>query len=355
MTLTVSAHHRQGQFTLDATFSAERGVTAIFGRSGSGKSTLLRIIGGLLRPEAGRVELDGAVLFDSTLSRDVPMHRRRFGHVFQEPRLFPHLSVRQNLAYSRWFARSGEPRANFDQIVSLLGLSALVDRRPAHLSGGEKQRVAIGRALLSSPRMLLMDEPLSALDEPRKAEILPYLERLRDEMDLPILYVSHSVPEVGRLADRVVMLRDGRIEAIGTPSDILGTASFETGREAGSIIAGRVARIDEETGLAVIATGPGKILVADSTLAIGHAVRLRIPAREVLLATVRPEGISALNILDGVIAGIEELRPGTMDVRVLCGGDVVHAHITQASMTRLALAEGRSVYAVIKTVALDQR
>ncbi len=172
--LTVEARHRQGNFVLDASFTAEGGVTAIFGRSGSGKSTILRIVGGLLRPDHGRVALDDATMLDTNQRVSVPVHRRRFGHVFQEPRLFPHLSVRQNLNYGRWFAGLSGDRSEFDRVVDLLGLGHLVDRRPGRLSGGEKQRVAIGRALLSKPRMLLMDEPLSALDDQRKAEILPF-------------------------------------------------------------------------------------------------------------------------------------------------------------------------------------
>ena len=352
--LTVEARHRQGNFALDASFTAEGGVTAIFGRSGSGKSTILRIVGGLLRPDHGRVRLDDTQLLDTGARVSVPVHRRRFGHVFQEPRLFPHLSVRQNLNYGHWFAGLSGDKSEFDRVVELLGLESLVDRRPGRLSGGEKQRVAIGRALLSSPRMLLMDEPLSALDDQRKAEILPFLERLRDDLEIPILYVSHSVPEVGRLADRVVMLREGRVDAIGTPSEILGIASIETGREAGSVIAGRVLRRDAETGLFGIATRAGEVLLASEGLAIGKMVRLRIPAREVLLATQRPEGISALNVLEGHIAGIAPIRPGTMDIRVLCGGDIVHAQITEASVKRLSLGEGSNVFAVIKTMALDQ-
>ncbi|MFT4162075.1 molybdenum ABC transporter ATP-binding protein, partial [Shinella sp.] len=222
MSLVVEARHRLGDFTLDAAFTSDGGVTALFGRSGSGKTSLIRIIAGLTRPAEGVVRLGDDVLVDTARGIFVPPHRRRFGYVFQEARLFPHLTVRQNLNYGRWFSPKGTRPESPDRIVGLLGIGDLLDRQPANLSGGEKQRVAIGRALLAAPRLLLMDEPLAALDEERKAEILPYLERLRDEAGVPIVYVSHSVAEVARLADRVVLMVDGRVEAVGPASDVLG-------------------------------------------------------------------------------------------------------------------------------------
>ena len=215
MTLIVETRHRLGAFSLDAAFTSDGGVTALFGRSGSGKTSMIRIIAGLIRPDQGRVMLRWRAADRHRQRLFVPRHRRRFGYVFQEARLFPHLSVRSNLSYGRWFAPKGAHGESFDRIVDLLGIEALLDRRPSKLSGGEKQRVAIGRALLSSPRLLLMDEPLAALDEARKAEILPYLERLRDETNIPIVYVSHSIAEVARLANQVVVMRDGKVEATG--------------------------------------------------------------------------------------------------------------------------------------------
>lgn len=357
MSLVVEARHRLGDFSLDAAFAADGGVTALFGRSGSGKTSLVRIIAGLTRPAEGRVLLGDELLVDTARRIFVPAHRRRFGYVFQEARLFPHLTVRQNLNYGRWFSPKGARTENPDRVVDLLGIAGLLDRQPANLSGGEKQRVAIGRALLASPRLLLMDEPLAALDEERKAEILPYLERLRDEVGIPIVYVSHSVAEVARLADRVVLMADGRIQAIGAASDVLSgprlTSAAER-REAGGVLAGRVEARDVAHGLATIRLeGGATILVPGAAVSPGETVRLRIPARDVMIATVRPEGLSALNILEGVVEAIEPDGEGMASLRIACGGDVVRARITALSVERLGLASGLSVHAVIKTVALE--
>jgi molybdate transport system ATP-binding protein len=221
MTLNVEVRTRLGVFLLDAGFATEGGVTAIFGRSGSGKTTLINIIAGLVRPEHGRVVLDKEVLLDTARGIDMPAYRRRIGYVFQEGRLFPHLNVRQNLLYGRWFAADDRGQESFDAVVEMLALGALLKRGTAKLSGGEKQRVAIGRALLASPRLLLMDEPLSSLDHQRKLEVVPYLERLRDQADVPIIYVSHSVPEVARLATTVVLIEDGKIVASGPTSQMM--------------------------------------------------------------------------------------------------------------------------------------
>ncbi len=211
MSIAVRARHDQGDFTLDAAFETDARVVALFGPSGSGKSTLLHIIAGLVRPNEGRVAVDGRVLTDTAAGLRVPVHKRRIGYVFQDARLFPHLSVARNLAYGRWFAPKSERYGSRDEIVALLGIGHLLDRRPATLSGGEKQRVAIGRALLASPRLLLMDEPLASLDAARKAETLPYIERLRDELRIPIVYVSHSLEEVERLTGEIIRLDGGRV------------------------------------------------------------------------------------------------------------------------------------------------
>jgi molybdate transport system ATP-binding protein len=354
MTLSVKIRHRQGDFSLDVTFAAEGGVTALFGASGSGKTSILRILGGLTRPDDGKIALDGDMLLDTERRLFVPAHRRRSGYVFQEPRLFPHLSVHQNLTYGRWFARRAGPSADLDRILEMLGISHLLERRPATLSGGEKQRVSIGRALLSSPRLLLMDEPLSALDEARKAEILPYLERLRDELDLPILYVSHSVSEVARLADRVVVLADGRVQAVGSASDMLGNLSDAGGREAGSVLTGTVSVLDAETGLATIAFKGMSLVVPPAHLSVGQRVRVHVPARDVLVATEKPAGISALNIVPGQISTLTRMVGGTVDLAIVCGDEALHARITEVSVGRLQLAVGRPVHAIIKTVALER-
>ena len=224
--LSVAVHHRLGNFVLDAAFDSAGGLTALFGPSGAGKTSLINAIAGLLRPDHGKIVVDGAVLTDTERGVFLPARKRRIGYVFQEGRLFPHLTVRQNLLYGRWFAppmeRKGGAPGEVDHVIELLGIGALLQRRPAHLSGGEKQRVAIGRALLARPRLLVMDEPLASLDEARKTEILPYIERLRDEARVPIIYVSHQIAEVTRLATTLVVLSEGRVAAVGPTARIMG-------------------------------------------------------------------------------------------------------------------------------------
>ena len=224
MSLAVDVTHRFGSFLLEARFVSDGRLTAFFGRSGSGKTSLINIIAGVVRPDRGRIVLDDTALVDTDRGLFVPKYRRRVGYVFQEGRLFPHLTVRQNLLFGRWFTPPRERHVTLDQVLDLLDIGQLLDRRPGGLSGGEKQRVAIGRALLTSPRLLLMDEPLASLDDSRKDEILPFIERLRDEARVPIVYVSHSLPEVARLATTVVVFQDGRIMATGSPTDVLGRA-----------------------------------------------------------------------------------------------------------------------------------
>jgi molybdate transport system ATP-binding protein len=353
MTLIVEARQTLGEFVLDAGFTSEGGVTALFGPSGSGKTSLVRVIAGLSKPDHGRLMVDGKVLLDTENRIFVPKHRRRFGYVFQEGRLFPHLTVRQNLNYGRWFAPKTTRLENFDRIVELLGIDALLDRRPGKLSGGEKQRVAIGRALLSAPRLLLMDEPLAALDDQRKAEILPYLERLRDETSTPIVYVSHSVSEVARLADKVVMMKDGRIETVGTPSGVLSLPSTDR-RDAGAVLTGTVETIDIPHRLATIRLSQAQIVVPNARIEEGRSVRVHIPERDVMVAIQRPEGLSALNILEGAIAAIEPDGDGMVRIRIRCGEDMVLARITALSVERLQLKLEKAVFAVIKTVALER-
>lgn len=348
--------HRLGTFELEASFRSDAGVTALFGRSGSGKTAILRIIAGLDKPQAGSVSLGEDVLSDAATNQFVPKHRRRFGYVFQEARLFPHLSVRQNLTYGRWFAPKAGRTDKIDGITELLGISALMDRAPGNLSGGEKQRVAIGRALLSSPRMLLMDEPLAALDEDRKEEILPYLERLRDRMKIPIVYVSHSVAEVARLADCVIVVSEGKVAAVGNPSEVIShqTSSSSTNkREAGVLLEGILAEHNPEYRLNRIALKTTDLLVPGVQYDVGRRVRVQIPARDVMLATSEPIGLSALNVLRGTVVSISEEPTGTVNVRVDFGGDIILSRITKLSCERLQLGPGKQVYAIIKTLALE--
>jgi molybdate transport system ATP-binding protein len=344
--------HRQGGFHLRASFTAGPGITALFGRSGSGKTTLINIIAGLVKPQQGRVAVDGESLIDTRQGLFVPPHRRRVGYVFQEGRLFPHLTVRQNLRYGRWFTPASERRAKFEDIVELLGLAALLDRHPQSLSGGEKQRVAIGRALLASPRILLMDEPLAALDDARKAEILPYIERLRDAAGIPIVYVSHAVAEVVRLATTVVMLENGAVAAAGPAGEVMariGGLPLARG-ESGALLEARLRLIDDGYGLSVIETQAGELRVPRLDLAVGAALRVQVLARDVMIALAPPAGVSALNMLPGVIAEIGERAGASVDLKLDCSGVPLLAQITRRSLETLGLTVGQPVTAVIKSV-----
>ena len=355
--LDVAVEHRQGAFDLDVAFSAPGGVTALFGRSGSGKTTLVRAIGGLLRPRRGRVSLGTRVLLDTEAGIAVPRHRRRIGTVFQGGRLFPHLSVRQNLLFGRWFAPRGEAGADLDAVVDLLGIGPLLGRRPAGLSGGETQRVAIGRALLSKPSLLLMDEPLSALDDARKAEILPYIERLRDEAGVPIVYVSHSVAEVARLADTLVVLDAGRVTAAGPAAEVLArldVAPLSGAREAGAVLDARVMGHDERFGLTLLDTRAGRLRVPRIGLPVGAALRVQVPARDVMLSLRPPEGTSALNVLPATVVEIRDAGGAGAELRLDCGGAALVARITRLSLAEMGLAPGHEVFAVVKSVALDR-
>lgn len=354
MSLVLDVRHRLGSFSVEAAFSCDRGITALFGSSGSGKTSLVNIIAGLLKPHAGRLIFNGDALVDTASRVFVPPHKRRFGYVFQEARLFPHLSVRRNLTYGRWFGSAKESEADFDRIVDLLGVAPLLGRSPSNLSGGEKQRIAIGRALLSNPRLLLMDEPLAALDADRKAEILPYLERIRDETDIPTVYVSHSVSEVARLANKVIILENGRISASGDAATILSQPSPAVSRrEAGAVIEGIIEATNGEHGITTIRAGSAKIMVPHLEAPTGKTVRLQIAARDVMLATSKPEGLSALNILPAVISEIGEAVQGMVEVRLDCGGVTIVSRITVVSCEALALQAGKPVYAIVKSVALD--
>ncbi|MEE2861345.1 MAG: molybdenum ABC transporter ATP-binding protein [Pseudomonadota bacterium] len=296
MSLSVSISHSLGAFRLDVAFQAPPGVTALFGPSGAGKTTVVNAVAGLLTPEAGRIEVDGTVLLDRRTGIDLPPHRRRAGYVFQDARLFPHLSVRQNLLYGRWFGRGDG--AGLAEIVELLGLGALLSRRPAALSGGEAQRVALGRALLSRPRLLLMDEPMAALDQARRAEILPWFERLRDVTRIPILYVSHSAEEVARLATTVVHLDRGRVAMQDLPLD-----------EAPGVTLRATLR-DHRDGVAHLDTPAGPISI--TAPAPSPALRLRIDAAAVLVALSPPEGLLGATVIP---AAIEDVRDDLLHLR----------------------------------------
>lgn len=357
MTLEVDIEARRGSFLLKAAFTGSGGLTALFGASGSGKTSIVDLIGGLARPDRGRIALNGAVLVDAKAGIFMPSHRRRIGYVFQDARLFPHMTVARNLRYGRWFTPAGQRYADFDRIVALLGIGPLLDRRPHALSGGEKQRVAIGRALIASPRLLLMDEPLASLDDARKAEILPFVERLRDELSIPIVYVSHSVSEVARLASDIVVMGAGRVLAAGPAAEILQRPDFlpeaERG-EGGTVLGGVVASARDRFGITELETPAGMLRVTGTDAPIGARIRLRIRARDVMIATETPHGLSALNVLPGVVAAVSTGDGPSTDVLIDCRGQAIAARITGRSRIDLGIEIGRPVFAVIKSVSMDQ-
>jgi molybdate transport system ATP-binding protein len=357
MSISVHIRHDFGGFVLSADFAvAKPGITALFGPSGAGKTSIVNAIAGLLHPQAGRIVVDGETVLDTDAGIFVPPQKRRVGYMFQDARLFPHMTVESNLRFGwrRTPVRADE--AEFNRIVSLLGIAPLLERRPAKLSGGEKSRVALGRALLSSPRVLLLDEPLSALDSARKAEILPYLEMLRDEARLPMLYVSHALDEVAQLADDVILVQQGRTAAHGPVfemladleiSDVAGAPSF------GAVIDTRVAAHRDADGLSVLAFDGGELIVPLLRRKIGERLRVRIRAEDVMLAAEEPRTISANNVLPCRVTDLRESGAVHADVQLRCGGARLVARITRASARRLGLKPGVPVFAIAKSVIID--
>ncbi|MBT9539459.1 molybdenum ABC transporter ATP-binding protein [Thiobacillus sp.] len=351
----------QARFKLDyAGFSLDvdlqlpgRGVTALFGHSGSGKTTLLRAIAGLEKVPGGFLEVNGTVWQDATTF--LPVHKRPLGYVFQEASLFPHLSIRRNLEYGMRRVSAGSRQVSLDQAVALLGIDPLLDRMPDKLSGGEKQRVAIARALATSPRILLMDEPLAALDLKRKNEILPFLERLHDELDIPVLYVSHAPDEVARLADHLVVMEQGRALASGPLGETLARLDLpiRLGEDAGVVLEGTIAELDAEWHLARVDFAGGSLWVRDSGVPLGQHVRVRILARDISIARVAQSDSSILNVLPTTIEQLtDDTHPALALVRLNAGGVPLVARITRRSAARLALCPGLNVWAQIKAVAL---
>ncbi len=326
------------------------GITAIFGPSGCGKTTLLQIIAGFERTATGSILHGGETWMDKRSF--MPPHQRGVGYIFQDARLFPHLSVRGNLDFAHKRAAGLPAQYSIDDVLDILELAPLLSRSTLQLSGGEKQRVAIARALLSAPRLILADEPLAALDEARKAEILPYFERLRDEIKLPILYVSHSASEVARLATTVVALAAGQVVAQGPAEEVLSNpAVLPAGvRDAGALLIARVARHHND-GLTELDAGGIPLFLPHVTAKPGHRLRIRIAAHDVILSCNRPDGLSALNILPCVV---QELRsgkgPGILVALTTPAGRLL-AHITHRSAGAMGLTEGMHLYAVIKAVA----
>jgi molybdate transport system ATP-binding protein len=358
--LRVDVRKRLGDFRFSAAFDLPlQGLTAIFGASGAGKSTLMNLICGLHRPDGGRIAAGETVFFDEAGRIDVPVQQRGLGVVFQDTRLFPHLTVAGNLVYGlkRAGQRAQSPPLSLDAAVDLLGLRPKLQARPGTLSGGEKQRVALGRALLACPRLLLMDEPFASLDAARKAEILPVIERLRDETRIPILYVSHSLDEVLRLATALVVLDHGRVVEAGAVGQVLQQASVRQAIGAGDVgafVFGRVAAHDNRYQMTTIDCAGFELHVPRVELPVGAALRARVPSRDVALSLSRPSDVSISNRIPGTVESIAARHGPDVEVNVRVSPEtVLAARITHESADRLALVPGLAVWCLIKSVALD--
>ena len=345
-------------FDLGVAFENGDGITALFGPSGSGKSLTLNLIAGLMRPDRGTIKLDGRVLVDRKRGVFVAPHRRRIGVVFQDSHLFPHFSVQQNLRFGRWFAPRGERVVDFDSVVEILAIGKLLSRHPARLSGGERQRVAIGRALLCRPRLLLFDEPLAALDMERKLEILPLIERLRDEFAVPIVYVSHAIEEVARLANKIVVLDTGRVKAIGGPGEVFGALGGDSAWsrfDRISVLMMKVCGENAAYGLTELKHPAGTVWLAGPAGLLGGQARIIVKATDVVLAARPPRDLSVRSFLRGQIASIETNGPLAAVEIVLEGEGRLYAVTTRHALDELGLDRGARLFALIKTSALDER
>lgn len=333
----------------------QRGITALFGASGSGKTTVLRCVAGLERPQGAMVRISGQVWQDDRQQIFLPPWRRPLGYVFQEASLFDHLDVRGNLEYGLKRSGAGERPLALEAAIELLGIGTLLKRRTHELSGGERQRVAIARALATQPRLLLLDEPLAALDYARRQDILPWLERLRDELHIPMLYVTHAADEVARLADTLVVLDHGRVTAAGPVADVLACIDMPVvlGEDMGALLGGVVQEKDTRWHLVRVDFAGGSLWLRDSGLEIGRRVRLRVLARDVSIATDEPRHTSIQNLLSCVVQAVAaDVHPSQALVRLACGESSLLARITMRAVDALDLAPGKAVWAQVKSVAL---
>jgi len=359
--IDIDIKKRLGAFELAAKLSLPaHGVLGVFGRSGAGKTTFINALAGTLTPDTGHIRVGGATFFDAATRTNLAIESRGVGYVFQDGRLFPHLDVKQNLRYGQMRAsrRQRAQSIGFDTVVDVLGLGALLARRSSNLSGGEKQRVALGRALLTQPRLLLMDEPLASLDAPRKSEVIPYIERLRHDFSIPIVYVTHSVDEVTRLADHLMILVEGKTvvtgDLVSVMSDPLHAPLF--GRhEAGTVLDCKLESHDTHFQISTLSFLDGYLRVPAVDLAPGTPVRVRLRSREVALSTRRLDDVSITNQLAGHVAELIERQGPYIDVVVALGHTSIRALITRESCERLGLVPGTPVWALIKAVALDRR
>lgn len=355
--LEINVRKALGIFTVDVAFSSDAaGITALFGRSGSGKTTVINMVAGLIPPDEGYITVKGRTLFDSAQSIDIPPERRRCGYIFQDGRLFPHLTVKANLTYGMNLVPRAGRYVSYDQVVELLGIGHLLARRPARLSGGEKQRVAIGRALLTSPSLLLMDEPLASLDSARKGEVLPFIDRLPRELSIPILYVTHSLDEILNLADMVVLLDSGRVVAEGSVEDVMSRLDLQryTGTlDAGVVIATVVEQHDHATGLTTLRFTDGVLKIPLFDQPVGDRVRVRIRSRDVAISLSRPDKISVQNIFPAIVEEVVDTADSLVDVRLNIGCPLL-SRITPAAKAALKLNSGDRVFALVKSVAISR-
>ena len=354
--MEIDIQRKQGSFLVNAAFQgAKSGVTALFGPSGAGKTSIVNMVAGLARPDSGRIDVNGLCLFDARLGIDLPPERRRIGYVFQDGRMLPHLSVRANLVYGMRLTPRDLRFVEFDAVVDLLGIGHLLERRPAKLSGGEKQRVAIGRALLTSPAMLLMDEPLASLDASRKAEVMPFIMRLSREFAIPILYVSHSLDEILNLADRLAILDSGSVAACGDLAELLSRPELQQrlgGEEIGAVIETVVEEARDASGLTRLRFADRILKVPPREAPRGTPVRVRIAARHVAIALEPPKGTSFQNVLAGRVDEILDTGQPFVDVRLDIGCPL-WTRITRSSFVELDIKQGQSLFALIKSVAVS--
>jgi molybdate transport system ATP-binding protein len=355
--LQINLKKNQGQFTIDASFAVDAtGVTALFGPSGAGKTSIINMVAGLSRPDSGFIRVNGRTVFDSEKGIDVPPERRGFGYVFQDGRIFPHLSVRSNLTYGMKLIPRNKRTIAFDDVVELLGIDHLLKRRIANLSGGEKQRVAIGRALLTSPSLLLMDEPLASLDQARKSDVLPFVERMSTQLSIPILYVSHSLTEILNLADTLVLLDSGRVQSVGRVEDVANRPelAFTSNRsESGTVVPTVVDHHDLSDGLTYLRFGRNLLKVPLFDASQGSKVRVQIDPRDVALALAAPSDTSVQNIFPAIVEQVIEHDGALVEVR-LDIGTPISSQVTRKAKRDLDLQEGQRLFVMVKSVAVSR-
>ncbi len=360
--LTASLKFKRGSFSLDAELQIpSRGISAVFGDSGCGKTTLLRCLAGLERADSGLVTMNGETWQETgdTVKQEIFLapYERPVGFVFQDARLFSHLNVRENLLYGFQRQQHQTPWISLDNVVELLAIEGLLQRKVAHLSGGEKQRVAIGRALLVQPQLLLLDEPLAALDRHRKREIMPFLERMHRELEIPIIYVSHSLSEVSSLVDQLVLMAQGKTVAAGPLAEMLTRLDMPLADDldATTVVSGTVARVEPRYRLMAIETAFGELLIPQGSVAIGESVRLKIQARDVSLCLERPEQTSIINIFPATIVDLDASHECHVNLRLEAGGVHLLSRVSHLSLERLELKVGKEIFVQVKGIAMEQR